>query len=346
MYRENMQRSSVRKVSRWVQGGLSELNTTDSGKELNSDFTFLNADNKLSDERIADLFGRAKLGDIDGLALEAQITRKEALRFVRGVSSAEASASPRKATVLSTMRNALKTSDARRLARDLFAIFAKEAASKFAKNRFLFLNPSMDEEELRTRYGMYLFGKEIFDDLNASRKLSELRKLLSNLSFAEQATKTKKGKPSNSDTSESDAVRYFSPRRKMIQLADSLLTQFGDFGKLTSFLLESEGVQDARSTLSESTDALKEILKNLGEVDTLRMPDPEAILSDSELAINDEMQLSRQQFPHEPNAKCYKTSSSFSGGEPIGKTVAGSEVLYDFRARRNGIPICHSALYL
>ena len=286
---------------------MSELNKTDSGKDLISDFAFLNPDKKLSEERLADLFGRANLGDIDGLASEARIPRKEALRLARGLSSAQPnpSSSSKTTTVTkaaTTTRKTLKTSDARRLARDLFAIFAKEACSKFAKNRFLLLNPSLDEKELQTRFKMYLAGKEIFDDLNGSGKLSELRKLLSNLSFVEQAAKTKKkeegakGKHSNAYTSESDTVRYFSPRRKMIELADSLLTEFGEFGKLTSFLLDTDvrGGQDTHGTLSAPTNALKEILKNLDEVDTLRVPDPEAILSDSELAINDQLQGARK----------------------------------------------------
>jgi hypothetical protein len=247
---------------------------------------------ELSKERFADLVGRARLGDIEGLAAEAGIPNREALRFARGLSLIGGDASARKVKTTPT-RQLLRTPDARRLARELLAIFAKEASSRLARNRFLFLlSPTLDEGTLQKRFESYLRGKEVFEELQRKGKLAEARGLLSTLSISqgETAAAKKKSPPS-------DVTRYFASRRRMLETADSFLQNFPELKQLTSFLLRGEDVSP--DILAKTKNALKQILKHLKEVDELSVPDPEALISDAEVSINDELRRKRSSLDRE-----------------------------------------------
>ncbi len=103
---------------------------------------------------------------------------------------------------------------------------------------------------------------------------------------------------------ESDVIRYFTSRRRMIEIADSFLTDFSDIKTLTAFLLSDKQNEDASvsssSSSSETTarspmkNALKQILKYLKEADELGVPDAEGVVSDAEIAINDDLQSKRR----------------------------------------------------
>ena len=289
--------------------------------------SFLNAkgskEQQLSKERLADLIGRAKLGDIEGLASEVQLSNREALRFAKSLALSGnvgrdgRTSFPRmtrtqqrsKVTAMAT-RQILRTPDARKLARELLAIFAKEASSKFASNRFAFLlSPTLDEKTLQSRFETVLRGRDVFVELQKRGKLSEARKLLSTLSLSQEKKRqrveegrgVKRGAVASK---ESDVIRYFTSRRRMIEIADSFLTDFSDIKTLTAFLLSDKQNEDASvsssSSSSEETarspmkNALKQIMKYLKEADELGVPDAEGVVSDGEIAINDDLQSKRR----------------------------------------------------
>ena len=158
-----------------------------------------------------------------------------------------------------TTRQILRTPDARKLARELLAIFAKEASSKFASNRFAFLLfPTLDEEMLKSRFETVLRGRDVFVELQTRGKLSEARKLLSTLSLSqekkrERVEEARVIKRSAVASKESDVIRYFTSRRRMIEIADSLLTDFSDIKTLTAFLQSDKPNEDASASSSSSS---------------------------------------------------------------------------------------------
>jgi HPt (histidine-containing phosphotransfer) domain-containing protein len=190
-------------------------------------------------------------------------------------------------------RQLLRTPDARKLAHELLAIFAKEASSKLASNRLLFLRyPTIDGELLQRRFEQCLAGKEIFDELQKSGNLSRARTLLSTLSLS-QEKKEKEVKKIFAAGKQSDVISYFSSRRKMLEVADTFLSEedFSHLKALNSLLLSVNGSKKKTSNSSgvDARDALIQIRKNLKEVDELGVPGAEALISDAEIAINDEL---------------------------------------------------------
>lgn len=250
-------------------------------------FAFLSKSNeKLSGERLSDLAARAKLGDIEGVAAEAKLSGKDVVRLARTslVAATEKASAPAE-RVLSTTRQILRTPDARKLARELLAIFAKETSSKLASNRFLFLqSPSIDVTVLQGRFGECVAGREMFDGLQRSGKLSKARNLLSTLSLWKEDEK--KGTARKKNCIQSDVVRYFYSRRRMLEVAEALFAE-EDLNALAAFL--SKG-----SSPPETKNALIQIRKNLKAADELTIPDAEAMISDVEIAINEELQRSRK----------------------------------------------------
>ena len=271
----------------------------------------------LSKLRLADLIGRAKIGDIEGLASEAHLSNREALRFARSLSFIERTRDERSSfrgitkTQLeprATTRQLLRTPDARKLAKELLAIFAEEAASKFASNRFVFLlSPTIDERALQNHFEICLRGRDIFNELQTKGMLGEARKLLSTLSLSEDKKpgrveeETRKGAPSK----ESDLIRYFVSRRKMIEIAHSFLVDFWEIKTLTAFLIsdkeENENISHSSkaTALSSTEKLLTQILKALKEVEELGVPDAEGVISDAEIAINDELRSRRSSLDRE-----------------------------------------------
>ena len=277
---------------------------------------------QVSKEKLLDLIGRAKLGDIEGLASEAQLSNREALAFARSAvlidqvrdekktsfqRTTKTSIRSQKAGATTTTRQLLRTPDARKLARELLAIFAKEASSKFASNRFLFLlSPTLDENVLRSRFELCQRGRSIFEELQSKVKLPEARKLLSALSLS-QEEKKKSGRVEGGEESkrstaskQSDVIRYFTHRRKMIEIADSFLTDFSEIKPLISFLQSGNGDREnlIHSSIATSenhmNDTLTQILRHLKEAEGLGVQDAEGVISDTEIAINDELGSKRR----------------------------------------------------
>ena len=271
-----------------------------------------NKEEQLSKDRLVDLIGRAKVGDIEGLAFEAQLSNTDALRFARSVvlldqlrnydgkaSFTGVASQPQTPT---PTRQLLRTPDARKLARELLAIFANEASSKFASNRFLFLiSPALDERDLEGRFNLCMRGRDIFNELQINGKLLEARRFLSTLAFS-GGRQEKVAAPRKADAAskESNVIRYFACRRKMIEIAGAFLTGFSDIKSLLSFLLPAKKESEDSSTSSESNahdsakKTLTHVLKSLKEVEELGLPDAEGIVSDGEIAINDELQQARR----------------------------------------------------
>jgi hypothetical protein len=272
---------------------------------------------QLSKDRLADLIGRAKLGDIEGLAVEAQLSNRDALRFARSVALLELmgdgdgkASFPRITSRQQTpTRRLLRTPDSRKLAKELLAIFAKEASSKFASNRFLFLlSPTLDESVLENRFNLFLRGRDVFDEFHGKGRLGEARKLLATMAFSSNEVKdvrkiasvgglTKASAPSI----ESDVIGYFTSRRKMIEIAHALFADFSEIKSLVSFLLTWRGGRSEDPSASSNSDAhdkmknaIMQVLNSLKEVDELGVTDAEGIISDAEIAINDELQRKKR----------------------------------------------------
>jgi len=217
----------------------------------------------LSEEKVRDLLGRARVADIDGFAEIAATEKRKAYQLIRAYTEKASGVQERKA---------LRTPDARRLARDILLLFSEQASSKLAKNRFSLLAPALDRETIRSRLSACLMGTDILRELKQRGKRDELGKVLAEISFDAASG----GKKPSSRT-ESDTLDYFMSRRRIIKAAHSILTSFDEVRTLSSFF--------------KSTDkkVLENIMKTLEEHESREDQDAEAVLSDAEILINEEL---------------------------------------------------------
>jgi len=220
----------------------------------------------LSEEKLQDLLGRARAADVDGLAEMARTERKKAYQLIHTYAERASGVQERKA---------LRTPDARRLARDLLLLFSERATSKLAKNRFLLLTPALDRGTIQGRLGACLTGRDVLKELKLYKKLDELKKVLLEVSF---------GSPSENKTSpwaESDTMNYFMSRRRMIWAAHSILTGFDEVRTLKAFLRDID------------REALENVIKTLEEYEVEEVRDAESVLSDAEVLINEKLRKGR-----------------------------------------------------
>ena len=106
----------------------------------------------LSEEKGKDLLARVRAADIDGFAEVAGIAKKKAQQLIRAYNERSSGIQERKA---------LRTPDARRLARDILSLFSEHASSGLAKNRLLLLAPALERDAIQSRLNACVMGKEI-----------------------------------------------------------------------------------------------------------------------------------------------------------------------------------------
>ena len=217
----------------------------------------------LSDEKVRDLQGRARAADVAGFAEIAATEKKKAYQLIRAYTEEASGVQERKA---------LRTPDARKLARDILLLFSEQASSKLAKNRFSLLAPALDRETIQNRLSVCQTGSDILKELKRLRKRDDLGKALAEVSFDAASG----GKRPSSRT-ESDTLDYFVSRRRLIKVALSILTGFDEVRTLSSFF--------------KSTDrkVLESVMKALKEHESKEVQDAEAVLSDAEVLINEEL---------------------------------------------------------
>ena len=214
----------------------------------------------LSEERVRDLLGRVRVADIDGFAQIAATEKKKAYQLIRAYAEKASGVQERKA---------LRTPDARRLARDILSLFSEHASSKLAKNRFSLLTPALDREAIQSRLSACVTGMDILRELKQRGKRDELRKVLAEVSFDAPSGK----KPSS--RTESETLDYFLSRRRMIKAARSILANFDEVLTLSSFFKNTD------------REVLESVMKTLEEHESKEVQDAEGVLSDAEILINE-----------------------------------------------------------
>lgn len=221
----------------------------------------------LSEERLKDLLGRVRVADIDGFAEMAATEKKKAYQLIRAYNEK---------TVGIQERKAFRTPDARKLARDIVSLFSEQASSQLARNRFSLLTPALRREMIQTRLSACLKGIDILSELKLLGKKDELAKVLAEVSFVDAASGKKP--PAKA---ESDALNYFASRKRIIKAVHSILTGFDEVRTLNSFF--------------KGTDrkALEDVMKTLEEYEGKKTQGAEAVLSDAEILINENLRKRR-----------------------------------------------------
>ncbi len=220
----------------------------------------------LSEEKVRDLLGRVRVADIDGFAEIAATEKKKAYQLIRAYAEKASGVQERKA---------LRTPDARKLARDTLSLFSEHASSKLAKNRFSVLVPALDRETIQSRMSACLTGMDILRELKQRGKRDELGKVLAEASFDIPSGK----KPSS--RTESDTLDYLIPRRRIIKAAHSILTNFDEVQTLSSFFKNTD------------RKVLESVMKTLEEHESKEVQDAEGVLSDAETLINEKFRKGR-----------------------------------------------------
>jgi dsDNA-specific endonuclease/ATPase MutS2 len=216
----------------------------------------------LSEEKVRDLLGRVRVADIDGFAEIAATEKKKAYKLIRAYSEKASRVQERKA---------LRTPDARKLARDILSLFSEHTSSKLAKNRFSLLTPALDRETTQSRLSACVTGMDILRELKQRGKRDELGKVLAEVSFDPPSGK----KPSS--RTESDTLDYFMSRRRMIKAARSILTNFDEVRTLSSFFMNTD------------RKVLESVMRTLEEHESKDVQDAEGVLSDAEILINEKL---------------------------------------------------------
>ncbi len=219
----------------------------------------------LSEEKSRDLLGRVRAADVGGFAEVAGIAKKKALQLIRAYNERSSGIQERKA---------LRTPDARRLARDILSLFSEHASSGLAKNRLLLLAPALERDVIQSRLNACVVGKEILSELEQRGRLDDLRKALAGVAF--EATSGKK-----SSKSESDTLVYFASRRRAIEAVQSIVAGFDGIQTLTSFFRGIDGK------------VLESVMKTLEQYESREIRDAEAVLSDAEILINEKLRKGR-----------------------------------------------------
>ena len=218
-----------------------------------------------SEERVRDLMQRIWIGDIDGLAEITGLDKKKTLQAVRRYNET---------AVGIDERRIFRTPDARKLKQEILSLFAEQASSRLTKNKLLLTAPSLDKETIQKRLTLCTTGKEILIELKKYGKLENLRNMLLEVSFEKSTGKS-------TQRNESDTLQYFVSRMPIMKAGMAILTEFEECQALKSFW---KGVE---------RDALGLVIKTLEQLGASGVVDPEAILSDAEVLINEMLQKGR-----------------------------------------------------
>ena len=215
-----------------------------------------------SEQKLRDLMERVKLGDIDGICALSKSSRTIALQAVKAYHEETSSGL--------TIRKSLRTPDSRRLAREILAIFSREASSSIARDGLTLLDqkPMPPRDILRQNLDSWLLGKRMLQEVETLGKLERLKSLISQIELGSAKDAT--------STVTSDTINYFASRRKTLETILVVIKEFGNSTSISSFLT---GIDQS---------ALKEVIRLLDGLARLEIPDAFAIISDAELSINEQ----------------------------------------------------------
>ena len=219
-----------------------------------------------SEEKTLDLIERAKIGDAKGITDIGGFSRKDAISIINWFNEEEAGVRERKV---------LKTSDTRKLKHDILTIFAESASSELARNKILFTAPTLNLGKLGERLEKTRIGAKLYNELKKQGRLGDIKKILEELTLETNSSKK------NQSTKTSDTVQYFISRKPVLLTAYDILSKFENVEELMIFF---KGIDK---------NVLGEIIKTLDTVEDLQIKDPEAIISDSEIIINEIIRTGR-----------------------------------------------------
>ena len=218
-----------------------------------------------SEIEVEDILERARLGDIEGVAITANIGVKRAKQLAMYLSELESKA---------RIRSVLRTPDSRRLRNDLLTLISLEASSEMSKNRILLQTPTLDRGLILDRLRLCKEGLRIFTDLAEQGRLDWIKNELTSISLKLLTPKDRK------IWNESETITYFVSRMPCIDVLYNIHRECSDIPSLMS--------------LFHSVDfkVLEKIREAVDEVSTLDLQDPEAIISDAEITINEQVRQS------------------------------------------------------
>jgi len=224
-----------------------------------------------SEEKTLDLIERAKICDVRGITDIGGFSRKDAISIINWFNEEEAGVRERKV---------LKTNDTRKLKHDILAIFAESASSELARNKILFTAPTLNLGKLGERLEKNRIGAKLYGELKKQGRLDDIKKILEEMTF--EITSSKK----NQSSKTSDIIQYFTSRKLILRIVYDILSRFENVEELMKFFKEID------------KNVLRDIIKTLDEIEGLQIKDPEAIISDSEIIINERIRTGRIDEEH------------------------------------------------
>ncbi len=186
-----------------------------------------------------------------------------------------------------TVRKMLRTPDSRRLAKDILAIFSKEASSSVGRDAISLYDQRqlLPRDLLRQNLENWTLGRKALLEVDSLGRLERLKSLLSGIEItlkeSPDSSKLDKRKVRSPDSS-SDTINYFLSRRMALDTILSIFKDFADANSITSLL---GGVDQS---------AIKDVIHLLDGLAQLEIPDAYAVISDAELAINEKFQKGRR----------------------------------------------------
>jgi dsDNA-specific endonuclease/ATPase MutS2 len=213
-----------------------------------------------SEYAMRDLAERLKAADAGGVASILRADVRKGLELVKKHNEAEGRVAE---------RAVLRTPDARKLGKDLLALFAEQASSELAKNAFVTTTPTLEAELIRRRLSLCSIGQRLLEGLSRKEKLEGALKLLQEAGYE----KTPRGA--------SEISAYFAARSRFLKIATALFGSYGDVPEVMEFLSPVD--QAALASLSRTVE----------EMEGGPIEDAEAVLDDAELVINEDLRKER-----------------------------------------------------
>ncbi|OHE52688.1 MAG: hypothetical protein A3K61_05275 [Thaumarchaeota archaeon RBG_16_49_8] len=220
-----------------------------------------------SEEQARDILGKIRISDVDGLAAAVGVSRKKAARLIQLFNESKSGVKERRI---------LPTIDSKRLKQDLLTLFAAEASSRNGKNRILSLTPTLDKEAIRSGLEACRNGYRVFEQLKKDGKLDQAKNILKATDPKPTTAAKKTAEPA------SETIRFYTSRAPIITAVRDLLEISGDKQPLISIFFTDI---DRKS--------LDQIIKTLKEIEGSEILDAEAVISDAEILINEDLRKGR-----------------------------------------------------
>lgn len=221
---------------------------------------------QFSEEKVKNIIGMIRIGDINSLVKIAGISRKKASQIIHHFSEDNSCIKERKI---------FQTSDTRRLKQGLLSLFSEEASSPITKNKILSITPTLDSQIIDSRLDLCNIGKIILNDLKNQGKLDEVKKILSDISLNTSTNQKTFGIVA------SDNIEFFISRSHIINSTNIILEKCNDIETLMSFFKDID------------KNKIEIIIKILKQFEGFEIKDAEAIIYDAELLINEQLQKGR-----------------------------------------------------